>query len=72
MFTHLFCVCHCFRVTREGANINIPVANGIISVLPSVMSSVEHTFMAQLDPETLKQLRMLQNNLNMMMSQVKD
>lgn len=59
-------------MTREGANINIPVANGIISVLPSVMSSVEHTFMAQLDPETLKQLRMLQNNLNMMMSQVKD
>lgn len=59
-------------VTREGANINIPVPNGIISVLPSAMTSVEPSFMSQLDPETLRQLRMLQSNLNMMMSQVKD
>lgn len=59
-------------MTREGANINIPVANGVISVLPSAMSSVEPNFMSQLDPETLKQLRMLQSNLNLMMSQVKD
>lgn len=60
-----------FRVTRDGANINIPVPNGIISVLPSAMLSVEPNFMAQLDIETLQQLRMLQSNLNLMMSQVK-
>lgn len=59
-------------MTRDGANINIPVANGIISVLPSAMSSVEPSFMSQLDPETLQQLRMLQKNLNLMMSTVKD
>lgn len=48
------------------------MANGVLSVMPSHMTSVEPHFMSQLDSTTLQQLRMLQTNLNLMMSQVKD
>lgn len=56
------------RLASHGANINIPVGDGVISVMPEAMSS-KPNFLSQLNPETIKQLKMLQTNLNLMMSQ---
>lgn len=57
-------------VSGLDANINIPVDNGVISIVPSAMSHVEPRFLANLNPDTLRQLHVLRSNLNLMMSQL--
>lgn len=58
------------RNCQDGAaNINIPVPNGILSLQPTHMTSVDCELASRIDPEVLDQLRMLQSNLNMIVQQ---
>lgn len=58
------------HVIREEANINIPIANGILSLQPSEMSENNSILLSKIDSETLKQLRTLHSNLELIMNQV--
>lgn len=48
------------------ANLNIPVADGIISIQP-MNGVVDSNLVSQIDMETLEQLRQLQDNLDIIM-----
>lgn len=49
------------------ANLNIPIADGIISIQPSLDGVVDPLLVSQIDKNTLQQLRQLQDNLDVIM-----
>lgn len=49
------------------ANVNIPVANGILSVRPTEMDSFDPGLVQKIDSDTLEHLKKLQMNLNKIM-----
>lgn len=59
-----------FRSVINGnANINIPISDGIFSIQPSAITNADADLVSRIDPAVLQQLRQLQTNLNMIMSQ---
>uniref|UniRef100_U5ENB0 Putative cell division cycle-associated protein 8 n=1 Tax=Corethrella appendiculata TaxID=1370023 RepID=U5ENB0_9DIPT len=52
-------------VVEETANVNIPVSNGILSIRPTEMRSVDPNVVKKIDPIVLNELKQLQTNLNM-------
>lgn len=48
------------------ANLNIPIADGIISIQP-MNGVVDSSLVSQIDKKTLEQLRQLQDNLDIIM-----
>lgn len=56
-----------FSAVEEIANVNIPVPNGVLSIRPTEMSSVDASIINKFDDVTIEQLKRLQQNLNMIM-----
>lgn len=53
-----------FSLLGEQANLNIPVANGMLSVKPSSDGIIDAALVRQIDDRTLKELRALAENIN--------
>uniref|UniRef100_A0A336LFA5 CSON008238 protein n=1 Tax=Culicoides sonorensis TaxID=179676 RepID=A0A336LFA5_CULSO len=49
------------------ANVNIPVQNGVLSIRPTEMNSVDPSIVNKFDDVTIEQLKTLQQNLNLIM-----
>lgn len=54
-------------MVEETANVNIPVANGMLSIRPTEMDSIDAGLLQRIDPGTLEHLKKLQMNLNKIM-----
>lgn len=54
------------------ANVNIPINNGVLSLRPQHMSSIDHEMIGKIDAATLNNLKMLQSNLNLIMRMAED
>lgn len=54
-------------MVEETANVNIPVANGMLSIRPTEMDSIDTGLLQRIDPGTLEHLKKLQMNLNKIM-----
>ncbi|XP_058464389.1 borealin-like [Malaya genurostris] len=52
---------------EETANVNIPVANGVLSIRPTEMDSFDPGLLQKIDSGTLENLKKLQMNLNKIM-----
>ncbi|XP_055628019.1 borealin-like isoform X2 [Toxorhynchites rutilus septentrionalis] len=52
---------------EETANVNIPVANGVLSIRPTELDCVDPGLLQKIDSDTLEHLKKLQSNLNMIM-----
>ncbi|XP_058835699.1 borealin-like [Topomyia yanbarensis] len=52
---------------EETANVNIPVANGVLSIRPTEMDSIDPGLLQKIDTDTLENLKKLQMNLNKIM-----
>lgn len=59
------------NILEATANVNIPVANGMLALRPTEMDSVDPTLIRQIDPNVLAELKQLQNNLNVIMRSLK-
>lgn len=46
---------------------NIPVPNGVLSIRPTEMNSIDTSILNKFDDVTIEQLKKLQQNLNMIM-----
>lgn len=57
---------------EETANVNIPVANGMLSIRPTELDCVDTGMLQKIDSETLEHLKKLQMNLNMIMQIAED
>lgn len=57
------------RFVNDNANINIPIENGVFSIQPSMITSVDSHLISRIDSTTMDQLRQLQTNLNIIMSE---
>uniref|UniRef100_A0AAG5DM73 Borealin C-terminal domain-containing protein n=1 Tax=Anopheles atroparvus TaxID=41427 RepID=A0AAG5DM73_ANOAO len=53
------------------ANVNIPVANGMLSIRPTELDVVDETLLEKIDPNVLLELKQLQANLDKIMSTLK-
>ncbi|XP_063709988.1 borealin-like isoform X2 [Culicoides brevitarsis] len=53
--------------SEEIANVNIPVPDGVLSIRPTEMNSVDPKLIKKLDENTLEHIKILQQNLNMIM-----
>lgn len=53
---------------EEVANVNIPVRNGVLSIRPTEMSSVDPRILTKIDDQTITHLLQLQSNLDMLMN----
>lgn len=49
------------------ANVNIPVRNGILSIRPTEMDSIDPRILTKIDSKTIDHLKQLQTNLDMLM-----
>lgn len=55
-------------VMVEGtANVNIPIVNGMLSIRPTEMDSIDTGLLQSIDPNTIEHLKKLQLNLNKIM-----
>lgn len=54
-------------MVEETANVNIPIANGVLSIRPTEMDSIDHVLLQKIDSDTLENLKKLQMNLNKIM-----
>jgi Borealin len=54
-------------ITEETANVNIPILNGVLSIRPTEMQSVDAQFVSRLDNNTISQLQQLKDNLDMIL-----
>lgn len=52
------------------ANINIPIKDGVFSMQPNAITDVDSELVSRIDPNTLKQLKQLQENLNIVMNTI--
>lgn len=52
---------------EETANVNIPVVNGMLSIRPTEMDSIDTGLLKSIDSDTLEHLKTLQSNLNKIM-----
>lgn len=59
------------NMLESSANVNIPVSNGMLSVRPNEMDSVDPALIGKIDPHVLAELRQLQENLNVIMRTLK-
>lgn len=68
-FFNFFCTSFPFsrNVGRDGANINIPIGDNLLSMLPTA-NSIDFSIVSQIDSATLEQLRMLQKNLDIIVN----
>lgn len=55
---------------EEVANVNIPVLNGILSLRPTEMNSIDPRILTKIDSKTLDDLNQLQSNLKLLMRAV--
>lgn len=64
----LFFLIH--RIVEYTANINIPVADGIISIRPELMDSsvLDNSLIKKIDPKEIQHLRTLKSNLDILMA----
>lgn len=53
--------------TKNMANVNIPVPDGVLSLQPTDMEDVDKQFLPKIDHATLEHLKKLQSNLNKIM-----
>ncbi|XP_021707899.1 borealin isoform X2 [Aedes aegypti] len=54
-------------MVEEMANVNIPIQNGILSLRPTEMDSIDTGLVQKIDSDTLEHLKKLQMNLNKIM-----
>lgn len=59
------------NILEATANVNIPIANGMLSIRPTEMDSVDPTLVRKIDPNVLSELKQLQDNLNVIMRSLK-
>lgn len=63
----LFCLL-IFSVISNNANLNIPLADGLlVSIQPAMDGMVDPNIISRIDKNTLKDLRRLQDNTDMIM-----
>ncbi|XP_058130013.1 borealin-like [Anopheles ziemanni] len=56
------------NMLEASANVNIPVANGMLSIRPTEMEAIDANLLEQIDPNVLMELKQLQSNLDKIMS----
>ncbi|XP_065092446.1 borealin-like [Ochlerotatus camptorhynchus] len=54
-------------MVEETANVNIPIVNGMLSIRPTAMESIDTGLLQRIDSNTLDHLKKLQLNLNKIM-----
>ncbi|XP_062554714.1 borealin-like [Armigeres subalbatus] len=54
-------------MVEEMANVNIPIQNGMLSLRPTEMDSIDKGLVQKIGPDTLEHLKKLQMNLNKIM-----
>lgn len=59
------------NILESTANVNIPVENGMLSIRPTEMGSVDPALVSKIDPHVLAELKQLQENLNVIMRTLK-
>lgn len=59
------------NILESTANVNIPVENGMLSIRPTEMGSVDPALVSKIDPHVLNELKQLQENLNVIMRTLK-
>ncbi|XP_058833032.1 borealin-like isoform X2 [Topomyia yanbarensis] len=59
------------NMLESTANVNIPVANGMLAIRPTEMDSVDPAIVGKIDPNVLSELKQLQENLNVIMRTLK-
>lgn len=59
------------NILESTANVNIPVENGMLSIRPTEMGSVDPALVSKIDPHVLNELKQLQENLNVIMRSLK-
>ncbi|XP_021708305.1 borealin isoform X3 [Aedes aegypti] len=59
------------NILEATANVNIPIENGMLSIRPTEMDSVDPTLVRKIDPNVLAELKQLQDNLNVIMRSLK-
>lgn len=58
-------------ILEATANVNIPIENGMLSIRPTEMDSVDASLVRKIDPNVLAELKQLQDNLNVIMRSLK-
>lgn len=51
----------------NNANLNIPLADGVICIQPASGGMVDRELVSRIDKQTLEELRRLQDNIDMIM-----
>ncbi|XP_058464084.1 borealin-like isoform X2 [Malaya genurostris] len=59
------------KMLESSANVNIPVENGMLSIRPTELDSVDPVLISKIDPNVLSELKQLQENLNVIMRTLK-
>ncbi|EDS31464.1 conserved hypothetical protein [Culex quinquefasciatus] len=59
------------NILESTANVNIPVENGMLSIRPTEMGTVDPAMVSKIDPHVLAELKQLQENLNVIMRTLK-
>lgn len=59
------------NILEATANVNIPIENGMLSIRPTEMDSVDPTLVRKIEPNVLAELKQLQDNLNVIMRSLK-
>ncbi|XP_019548365.2 borealin isoform X1 [Aedes albopictus] len=59
------------NILEATANVNIPIENGMLSIRPTEMDSVDASLVRKIDPNVLAELKQLQDNLNVIMRSLK-
>ncbi|XP_055630525.1 borealin-like isoform X2 [Toxorhynchites rutilus septentrionalis] len=59
------------NILESTANVNIPIENGMLSIRPTEMNSVDPALVGKIDPHVFAELRQLQENLNVIMRSLK-
>lgn len=55
------------NILESTANVNIPIENGMLSIRPTEMTTVDPTLVSKINPNVLSELKQLQENLNKIM-----
>ncbi|XP_055588546.1 borealin-like isoform X2 [Uranotaenia lowii] len=59
------------NILESTANVNIPVANGMLSIRPTELENVDPNLVSKIDPHVMVELKQLQENLNLIMRTLK-
>jgi hypothetical protein len=64
---HSFISLPIYSFSESIANVNIPVPNGILSIRPAEMTSVDQSLINKIDRNTMAHLQQLKANLDLIM-----